>query len=647
MAEFIGTSGSDTLIGGPDADTFTGGPGADVITGNDGNDTDNYAVGSDGADIADLGAGQDVVSVTGQGAGQVRLTFTSAEVGNGAVNDSGGLANQDGDLAVRFQSEDGAGVLTGDISRYDDEGIRFIAATPGLTFDVRDLVSGAARGDQFAAVFLGTQGADNITTSAVATYVNAGQEDDRVIAGAANDFLVGGGGADLLNGGAGADSLLGGVGADTLNGQEGDDTAIFNISTDGADLANGGEGSDLVNIAAAAGGQVRLTFTSAEVGNGSATDGAAGTNQDGGLAVRAQFEGTAGDPEGTLARFDDEGVTFVATTANLTFDVRDLISGAARGDQFRAVALGSSGADAFGATAEATYANMGAGNDSATGGQANDFLVGGIGADSLDGGLGADSFIGGSGNDTFAGGGGADQIIYTAARASYRFDLLPGGAIQVTDVRTGAPDGQDQFGGVEALRFSDGTFDTGRVFDNTLSVATLSYQFFTGKTPTEAGYEYLVNSPNNANDLNDPYYQAFSLENRFINFAVNLGVYGESRIGFESDYGARSLNQAATLAYREVFGFDAAVGKIDEILNTEVQDDLTRAEYFQAVTGSTSVDALAVKAAVVGFFLVEAVKADLGPYANANGDFLDDLIDDGSAQFNVNLLLAYPEAAAL
>ena len=145
MAEFVGTNGNDTLVGGDVADVFTGGPEADVITGNGGDDTANYTLGTDGADIVDLGSGNDIVSVTG--AGQVRLTFTSAEVGNGEVDDSGALTNQDGDLAVRFQAEDGSDVLTGDISRYDDEGIRFVAANAGLTFDVRDLVSGAARGD--------------------------------------------------------------------------------------------------------------------------------------------------------------------------------------------------------------------------------------------------------------------------------------------------------------------------------------------------------------------------------------------------------------------------------------------------------------------------------------------------------------------
>lgn len=646
VADFIGTGGIDTLVGGAEADSFVGAAGDDSIVGNDGNDTVAFNVNADGADNVDLGSGDDLVNVTAAGAGQVRITFTSAEVGNGVANDAGTLTNQDGALAVRLQAENGTDAPIGAVARYDDEGVRFVSATSGLTFDVRDLVSGASRGDQFTAVSLGSQSADEITTTGVPTYVNAGQGNDRLTGSAANDFLVGGAGLDILSGGGGNDSFLGGAGADTISGEAGDDTTIINISTDGEDLVDGGVGIDRVNIAAATAGQVRLSFTSSEVGNGAAIDGDAGANQDGGLAVRAQLE-DSGTPSGSISRFDDEGVLFVATTDGLTFDVRDLVSGAARGEQFRAVGLGTNGADTFAASGEASYFNGGAGNDYLTGAQSADFLVGGVGADSLSGGLGADSFIGGSGNDTIAGGAGTDLITYTGTRANYGFILGEDGSLRVTDLRNGTPDGQDHLSGVETFRFSEGLLDAGRLFDNTLSVATLTYQFFTGRTPTEGGYDYLIDSPLNPNDLSDAYYQPFNLENRFINFAVNLGVLGEGRIGFESDYGNLTLAQAATQAYREIFGFDPVAGKIDQILNTDVLGDLNRTEYFQAVTGSASSDSLAVKAALVGFFLVEAVKADLGPYATANSAFLDDLLADGTAEYNVNLLSTYAELGTL
>ena len=202
-----GNNGNDTFIGGGGNDTFLGGAGDDTII---------YNPGTDGLDESTLGAGNDTVLVGGTA--QVRLTFTSAEVGNNTANDGGTLANQDGGLAVRLQAEDALGNLVGSIARVDDEGIIFEATGVGATFDVRDLVSGAARGDQFRYVQLGTAARNRIDRSAEteSVYANAGGGNDVLIGGAANDFLVGGAGNDVLTGGAGADSFLGGGGNDSF-----------------------------------------------------------------------------------------------------------------------------------------------------------------------------------------------------------------------------------------------------------------------------------------------------------------------------------------------------------------------------------------------------------------------------------------------
>ena len=127
----------------------------------------------DAATSQDLGEGDDTVVVKGS-ADQVRLTFTSAEVGNGNPLDSNTMLNQDGGLAVRLQAEDGADGLTGPISRFDDEGINF-RSTNNSTFDVRDLVTGAQRGDQFDVVSLGTAKDDSFDESGSreAYYTNA------------------------------------------------------------------------------------------------------------------------------------------------------------------------------------------------------------------------------------------------------------------------------------------------------------------------------------------------------------------------------------------------------------------------------------------------------------------------------------------
>jgi Ca2+-binding RTX toxin-like protein len=404
MATINGNGGDNNLVGTEDADTITGFGGNDTITGLGGADTAVFNVTTDGADTVDLGAGSDVVSVSADAAAQVRLTFTSAQVGNGNPNDSNTMMNQDGGLAVRLQAEDGSDGLTGPVSRYDDEGITFVGGV-GVTFDVRDLVSGVQRGDQFQVVTLGTMAADTLTAVQAARpyYFNAGMGDDTITGGTANDFLVGGAGLDTLDGGAANDSYIGGGGNDTITDTGGGaDTAIFNVTTDGADTVDLGAGSDVVTVASATPAQVRLTFTSAQVGNGNPNDSNTMMNQDGGLAVRLQAEDGSDGLTGPVSRYDDEGITFVGG-AGVTFDVRDLVSGVQRGDQFQVATLGTMAADTLTAVQAARpyYFNAGMGDDTITGGTANDFLVGGAGSDRLEGGAGDDQHIGGAGNDRF------------------------------------------------------------------------------------------------------------------------------------------------------------------------------------------------------------------------------------------------------
>jgi Ca2+-binding RTX toxin-like protein len=230
-----------------------------------------------------LASGDDQVEIKGD-VPQVRITFTSVEVGNGDPNDSNTLANQDGDLAVRVQAEDALGNLTGPVSRFDDEGITFSTKDDAL-FDVRDLVTGVSRG-LFDQVILGTSDGDTIDVSEEgrhgrhrgdperhgddapqAYYINGGAGDDRITGAALNDFLVGGAGNDRLSGREGNDSFIGGFGDDIIRGGLGDDTSIFNITADGADSVNLGDGNDRATFIAPVGSQIRLTFTSAEVGN--------------------------------------------------------------------------------------------------------------------------------------------------------------------------------------------------------------------------------------------------------------------------------------------------------------------------------------------------------------------------------------------
>ncbi len=186
----------------------------------------------------------------------------------------------------------------------------------------------------------------------------------------------------------------------------------------------------------------------------------------------------------------------------------------------------------------------------------------------------------------------------------------------------------------------------GHLADATTSVATLAYEFFTGKTPTSAGYDYLVNSTGNINNLNTAYYAKFTQENRYINFAVNLGKLGAGMAAFTAAYGGLSLSDATAKAYGEIFGFAADASKVSAILTaqTGIASAPTRADYF-AYYGQDGADGIGTKAAMVGYLLNQAVVADLGVYAHDNDLFLTALAA-GAASYNVDLKSAYAASSA-
>lgn len=177
----------------------------------------------------------------------------------------------------------------------------------------------------------------------------------------------------------------------------------------------------------------------------------------------------------------------------------------------------------------------------------------------------------------------------------------------------------------------------------TSSVATLSYEFFTGRAPSAAGMDYLVSPTGpNPNNLNSAYYQSFGLENRYINFAVNLGKGGEGNAAFTAAFGAENLFAATRDAYTKIFGGTPSDTKLHALLDPSFVvggASLTRADYF-AVYGGDGPDGIGAKAAMVGWLLAEAVKADLGTYAHANDAFLTD-VGLNNAPFGVDLVGLY------
>ncbi|MDG2521330.1 FG-GAP-like repeat-containing protein [Caulobacter segnis] len=169
--------------------------------------------------------------------------------------------------------------------------------------------------------------------------------------------------------------------------------------------------------------------------------------------------------------------------------------------------------------------------------------------------------------------------------------------------------------------------------DQTTSVATLSYLFFTGKIPGSAGIDYLVSASGpNPNNLNSAYFQSFNLENRYINFAVNLGRDGEGKAAFQADYGSLSLFDATRKAYAEIFGRAPTDAQLTTMLSGG------RDAYF-ASYGGDGLTGQGTKAAMVGWLLAEAEKADLGVMARSNAAWLTDLAD-GSAPFAIDITAA-------
>jgi hypothetical protein len=177
---------------------------------------------------------------------------------------------------------------------------------------------------------------------------------------------------------------------------------------------------------------------------------------------------------------------------------------------------------------------------------------------------------------------------------------------------------------------------------STTSVAATAYQFFTDSIPSAAGFSYLVSSPTNPADLNDSYYSAFNTENRYINFAANLGLTGEGKAAFAQTYGSMSFGEAVAAIYDKVISkAQASAAGLNP--DAAIADITGRKAYFDAVAderlGGFDHD-IAVKAGLAGYIMAEAMKADVGLYARSVENFYLDL-SDGDAAFGVNLVGTY------
>lgn len=318
--------------------------------------------------------------------------------------------------------------------------------------------------------------------------------------------------------------------------------------------------------------------------------------------------------------------------------------------------------------------------ENATAGNFGSQLTGDKGSNLLKGGAGEDVLRGAGGDDVLDGGAGADVAEYSGTSNDYAWLRNADGSWWLSDLRQGFADGIDTLRNIETLKFSDKSVsltanslsapvetaftailrapasaasqEAGlkivtesllagasqskaigaviRAAGATTSVASLAYEFFTGKVPGEAGIDYLVSPTGpNPNNLNSAYYQSFNLENRYINFAVNLGKNGEGKDAFAAKYGGLSLFDATREAYKAIFGSAPTDAKIHAMIDSRI-------DYFAAYGGDGG-NGIGTKAAMVGWLLAEAQKADLGVMVKSNNAWLADLAD-GSAPFAVDIL---------
>lgn len=168
--------------------------------------------------------------------------------------------------------------------------------------------------------------------------------------------------------------------------------------------------------------------------------------------------------------------------------------------------------------------------------------------------------------------------------------------------------------------------------EDTSMVALQAYQFFTGKTPSKLGMSYLIDSPDNPHDLTDPYFALFNVGNRFINFAVNLGRFGEGHDAFAQAYGALSFEAAVAKAYESIIGRTAA--QADGVnVDAAIQYLVSQKDYFMAV----GKDDVGGKAAMVGFVMYVGVDFSVGKYYDATVDYLGGMFA-GKASNNIDLM---------
>ncbi len=543
-----------------------GGSGADSLSGTTGVD---QIYGEGGDDLLWLSGGDDYFD---GGEGTDRLSFWIATRGVRV------------DLALKGRQDTGAGLLE-------------LVSIENLGGSDHDDV---LHGDDKANFIEGGDGDDLIEGRGGNDTLYGDDGDDILHGGDGDDILMGDrngrngprdarAGDNELHGGAGNDHLIGGPGDDRMYGGDGDD--VFESSW-GVDIMDGGAGYDVANLFWGRPITVDLAITTSQA------------IADGVEVTLKSIEGVRATFGKDVLRGGDAGENFYGDGGDDIIDGRgglDLVQYYSNAIDTYAWAKIAGGW----AITEKAGPNSGGGVDQVTN---VEFMM-----------IGGDLVV-----QT-----GMPSIMMPLSSAALPFLggvllRLSEEAAKTTLADIGARLDAGAINPYEALKAIT------TLADATTSVASMSYQFFTGQVPSFAGIDYLVNptGPNPYN-LNSAYYAKFDVVNRHINFAVNLGTQGEGRIPFEAKYGALSLFDATREAYKTIFGAAPTDAKLHQLLDTRVE--------FLAAAAGDSPTGLGTKAAMVGFLLAAAATENVGVIARANEAWLIDMAD-GWGYSGVNIL---------
>jgi hypothetical protein len=167
---------------------------------------------------------------------------------------------------------------------------------------------------------------------------------------------------------------------------------------------------------------------------------------------------------------------------------------------------------------------------------------------------------------------------------------------------------------------------------DTSALALQATNFFTGKTPTQAGLAELIDSAANTTDLTDFAYAKYSTENKYIEFAVNQAMSGAGAAAFKTAYDSLAFRDAVAKMYDAIIGnAKAAAAGIN--VSAAIDYIVGKQAYFTAYGH----DALGAKAAAAGFLMAKGLESNVGLYAEATKAFLTKAYD-GQAAYGGDLL---------